>query len=98
MVFRRAPLLLLLAALWPAAPAQAQSLSLLVVQSTPAETAIALSGGGSAGTSRVQISVPGGFGLNLTRPIGAVVGRADAALASAASPGGEGSMTEGDIV
>jgi hypothetical protein len=96
-VVRRALPLLLVAVLWWAAPAHAQSTSLLFIQSTPAETAIAVSGG-SAGTARVQISVPAGFGLNVSRPVGATVGRASFELASAASPGGEGSTTEGDIV
>ena len=83
--------------LWWAAPAHAQSTSLLYVQSTPAETAIDVSGG-TAGTARVQISVPAGFGLNVLRPVGANLGRASLELGSAASPGGEGSTTEGDIV
>jgi hypothetical protein len=96
-VVRRALPLLLVAVLWPAAPAQAQSTSFLFVQSTPAETAIDVSGG-SASAARVQISLPAGFGLNVSRPVGATVGRASLELASAASPGGEGSTTEGDIV
>jgi hypothetical protein len=96
-VVRRALPLLLVAALWPAAPAWAQSTSILFVQSTPEETAIAVSGG-SAGTARVQISVPAGFGLDVSRPVGAAVGRASLELASAASLAGEGSTTEGDIV
>jgi hypothetical protein len=97
-VVRRALLILLLAGLWPAAPAQAQLSSILFVQSTPAETEIEVSAGGNPGTARVQISVPAGYRLDVGRPIGAVVGRASLDLASAASPGGEGSMVEGDIV
>jgi hypothetical protein len=95
---RRVLLLLLVAALWSAASAHAQTLSLLVVQASPSETAVVLVGGETAGTAKVRVSVPGGFTLNVARPVGAVVGRGGLDLASAATPGGEGSATTGDIV
>jgi hypothetical protein len=97
-VGRRIPLLVVVASLWAAAPAKAQSLSFLLVQTSPASTAIALGGGGTTGTARVRVSVPGGFTLNLVRPVGAVLGRGSLVLASAANPGGEGATTEGDLV
>jgi hypothetical protein len=96
-VVRRALPLFLVAVLFWAAPAHAQSTSILFVQSTPEETAVAVSGG-NPGTARLQISIPAGFGLNVSRPVGATIGRASFELGSAASPGGEGSTTEGDIV
>ena len=83
--------------LWWAAPAHGQANSILFVQSNPDETAIDV-GAATPGTAKVQISIPAGFGLNVSRPVGANVGRASFQLASAASPGGEGSTTEGDII
>jgi hypothetical protein len=97
-VVRRALPLLLLVGLWTAAPAHAQATSILFVVATPAETTIDVSGSDSAGTARVQISVPAGFGLDVGRPVGAVVGRAVLDLASAAAPDGEGSLLQGDVV
>jgi hypothetical protein len=96
-VRRRVLLLFLVAALWPAA-ARAQTPSYLLVQSVPGDTAFALFGGGASGIARVRVSVPGGFVLNLARPVGAVLGRGSFVLSSASNPEGEGSTTDGDIV
>jgi hypothetical protein len=97
-VRRRVLLLLLVTALWPAALAHAQTPSFLLVQSAPADTAFALFGGGTPGIAKVRVSVPGGFALNLARPMGAVLGRGSLVLSSASNPEGEGSTTDGDIV
>lgn len=90
--------MLFVVTLWVAAPAQAQTFSTLIVQTSPSETAFALSGAAGSGTARVQVSLPAGFTLNLARPVGAVLGRASLGLASAADPEGDGSATEGDVV
>jgi hypothetical protein len=95
-VLRRALVTLVVALAWPAA-AQAQNVSLFVVGTSASETDISLNVA-DAGTARVQISVPAGFTLNVARPVGAAVGRADLELASAAAPSGFGSSAEGDVV
>src|SRR5207237_4522765 len=85
------------AVLWLPGFARAQAFSVLVVQASAEETLISVGGSQGAATARVQVSVPAGFTLNLARPVGAVVGRGDLELESAADPAGEGSATMGDI-
>jgi hypothetical protein len=97
-VIRRALVGFLLAVLWAPGPAHAQAFSILLVQSARSETSVTVSGAGSAGTARIEISIPAGFTLDLTRPSGTVLGRSIVDLASAAAPEGEGSTAEGDVV
>ena len=88
----------LLAVLWAPAPARAQSPSILFVQPTRSETSVTMSGAGSAGTARIELSIPAGFTLDLTRLPGTLLGRTTVDLDSAAAPEGEGSTAEGDVV
>jgi hypothetical protein len=97
-VIRRALVGFLLAVLWAPAPAHAQGISILFVQPARNETSVTVSGAGSAGTARIEISIPAGFTLDLTRPPGTVLGRSTVDLESAAAPEGEGSTAEGDVV
>jgi hypothetical protein len=94
---RRALVGFLLAVLWAPAPARAQR-SILLVQAGRTQTSVAVAGGGTAGTARIEIAVPAGFTLDLGRPVGTVLGRSTVDLESAAAADGEGSTAEGDVV
>jgi hypothetical protein len=95
---RRALVGFLLVVLWAPAPARAQSPSILFVQPTRSETSVTMSGAGSAGAARIELSIPAGFTLDLTRLPGTLLGRTTVDIDSAAAPEGEGSTAEGDVV